>query len=85
MKLTTKKIKKISSTKARLIPRWSLEDKFEGHHAEDVDVTGGIFLKAKRAGEVADKRPGLRVWIVDGREEERLVAASTVRRGNEEK
>ena len=47
-----------------LIPEWSSDVGFTGQHSEEIDVTGGIFLKAKRAGAISEHVEN--VWFVDG-------------------
>ena len=47
-----------------LIPEWSIDVGFTGQHSEEIDVTGGIFLKAKRAGEISAHVEN--VWLLDG-------------------
>ena len=47
-----------------LIPEWSSEVGFTGLHSEEIDVTGGIFLKASRAEAISENVEN--VWLVDG-------------------
>ena len=47
-----------------LIPEWNGKTQFSGSHSQDIDVTGGIFLKAERAAEIA--KVVEHVWFVDG-------------------
>ena len=56
-----------------LIERWSPNVEFSGVHYTDIDVTGGIGLKATRGAEVAEI--GIDVFIVNGEYPERLLNA----------
>ena len=56
-----------------LIRRWSPKIEFTGIHYADIDVTGGIGLKATRGAEVAQL--GIDVFIINGEYPERLVEA----------
>ena len=56
-----------------LIVEWSPSVKFTGIHHTDIDVTGGIGLKASRGAEVAAM--GVDVFIVNGGYPERLIDA----------
>ena len=56
-----------------LIEEWSLGMKFEGIHNSQIDVTGGIGLKATRGSEVA--KLGIEVLIVNGSLPERVYSA----------
>ena len=47
-----------------LIPIWNKTMSYSGYHTEDVDVTGGIFLKVERATSIAENVE--HVWLVDG-------------------
>jgi isopentenyl phosphate kinase len=47
-----------------LIPMWDKTMSYSGYHSEDVDVTGGIFLKVDRASVIAENIE--HVWLVDG-------------------
>ena len=47
-----------------LIPEWSSDIGFTGQHTEEIDVTGGIFLKASRASSISEHVEN--VWFVDG-------------------
>ena len=47
-----------------LIPIWNREIGFAGDHSEEIDVTGGIFLKAERAEAISNFVE--HVWFVDG-------------------
>ena len=44
---------------------------FEGKHATEFDVTGGIGLKVTRASMIAEK--GIEVWLVNGMYPERIL------------
>ena len=56
-----------------LIEVWSPDIKFEGEHQSEIDVTGGIGLKAARGASVAQH--GIEVWMVSGEHPERVSAA----------
>jgi isopentenyl phosphate kinase len=56
---------------AELIPVWNSTNLIEGTHASDIDVTGGIFLKANRASAIASTVN--QVWFVDGRIPSRIL------------
>ena len=56
-----------------LIREWSPSVTYSGVHNSDVDVTGGIDLKAKRGAEVATL--GVEVFLVNGEKSERLFDA----------
>jgi isopentenyl phosphate kinase len=56
---------------SQLIPVWNSSDQIEGFHASDIDVTGGIFLKAERASTIASTIE--HVWFVDGRIPSRIL------------
>ena len=60
-----------SSTEADLIPLLTSETGFTGVHDENVDVTGGIFLKVERAFEIAKHVE--HVWFIDGHYPSRMV------------
>ena len=47
-----------------LIPIWNSEIGFTGDHTEEIDVTGGIFLKAERAEAISNHVD--QVWFIDG-------------------
>ena len=47
-----------------LIPVWNSEIGFAGNHSEEIDVTGGIFLKAERAEAISKHVE--HVWFIDG-------------------
>lgn len=55
---------------SELISLWSREQKIIGKHESSQDVTGGIFLKAESASEIA--RNVDEVWMIDGRKPERI-------------
>jgi len=56
-----------------LIENWSPEIEFEGTHQSEIDVTGGIGLKAARGSFVASH--GIEVIMVNGGESERVLGA----------
>lgn len=56
-----------------LIPVWSSNTDFVGHHDTNIDVTGGIGLKATRGLEVA--KTGIEVIIVNGEIPDRVYDA----------
>ncbi|MAE79769.1 MAG: hypothetical protein CL967_08435 [Euryarchaeota archaeon] len=56
-----------------LIEVWSPDVQFEGTHHSDIDVTGGIGLKAARGAYVAEK--GIHVFMVNGDVQERVLGA----------
>ena len=56
-----------------LIELWSPDMKFEGLHNTEIDVTGGIGLKAARGAEVA--KMGIEVLIVNGSYPQRVFDA----------
>ena len=58
-----------------LIDKWSPKVEFSGIHYTDIDVTGGIGLKAARGAEVA--KMGIDVFIVNGEYPKRLFNACT--------
>ena len=49
---------------SELIPIWTSDMQFDGEHASNIDVTGGIYLKLDRAKLIAYNVPN--VWILDG-------------------
>ncbi len=52
------------SPTGELIPIWNSEIGFTGQHSEEIDVTGGIFLKAERAEYISKHVE--HVWFIDG-------------------
>ena len=56
-----------------LIEHWSPDIKFEGTHQSEIDVTGGIGLKAARGSFVASH--GIEVIMVNGGRTERVLGA----------
>jgi isopentenyl phosphate kinase len=62
------------ATKNDLIDIWSVDMPFEGKHYSDIDVTGGIFLKADRGAMIADY--GIDVRLVNGEYSDRVFSAS---------
>jgi len=56
-----------------LIEHWSPEIKFEGKHQSEIDVTGGIGLKAARGASVASH--GIEVIMINGEISERVLGA----------
>ena len=61
------------ATKEDLIEVWTPDIRFEGVHQSDIDVTGGIGLKAARGAHVAAH--GINVVMVNGGKPERVLAA----------
>ena len=59
------------ATDEDLFEIWSPDMKFDGLHAEEFDVTGGIGLKATRGAMIASK--GIDVWLVNGKYPERIL------------
>ena len=56
-----------------LIEVWNPEMFFEGEHASEIDVTGGIGLKASRGAMIAEK--GVEVTLVNGEFSDRVLDA----------
>lgn len=56
-----------------LIEIWSPDIEFEGEHQSEIDVTGGIGLKAARGAKVADN--GIEVMMVSGEHPQRVADA----------
>jgi isopentenyl phosphate kinase len=56
-----------------LIEVWHPELEFEGEHASDIDVTGGIGLKAARGAEISSA--GIDVILINGERPERVIDA----------
>jgi len=56
-----------------LIEIWSPDMEFEGEHAAEIDVTGGIGLKAARGAMISEK--GVDVQIINGEYPNRVLAA----------
>jgi len=56
-----------------LITVWSEDAGYVGHHASDIDVTGGIGLKVQRAQDIASA--GIETYFVNGEVAGRLRAA----------
>ena len=54
-----------------VIPIWNNNDQFDGQHENDIDVTGGIFLKTERAAIISEHIE--HVWFVDGTHTERIL------------
>ncbi|DAC11330.1 MAG TPA: hypothetical protein D7I09_00940 [Candidatus Poseidoniales archaeon] len=63
------------ATEADLITEWNDDASFEGHHANEMDVTGGIGLKVERARSIASH--GIETLFVNGEVPGRLEAALT--------
>ena len=61
------------ATREDLIEKWSPEVQFSGVHNADIDVTGGIGLKARRGAEVASG--GVKVFIINGEYPQRIFDA----------
>lgn len=55
-----------SNKPQKLIKYWKDGDGFIGSHNQDIDVTGGIFLKVKRASQIVQKNPSINVTLVRG-------------------
>ena len=58
---------------ADLIRVWSPATVFEGEHNSEIDVTGGIGLKAARGAQVA--AAGIEVMMVNGEHDDRVLCA----------
>ena len=56
-----------------LIEEWNPSMEFEGEHAAEIDVTGGIGLKATRGAMIASK--GIDVILVNGEISQRVADA----------
>ena len=56
---------------AELIDTWTIGDTLQGLHQDEMDVTGGIFLKVNSAELIA--RSVDEVWLMDGRKPERVI------------
>tara|TARA_B100000683_G_scaffold43955_1_gene39702 strand:- start:14605 stop:15462 length:858 start_codon:yes stop_codon:yes gene_type:complete len=63
------------ATSSDLIENWSPSVEFKGVHNKEIDVTGGIGLKAHRGAEVAAL--GIQVLIVNGEYPDRIYRACT--------
>ena len=61
------------ATEEDLITEWREDSAFEGHHATEMDVTGGIGLKVERARSIAQH--GIETLFVNGEVAGRLQAA----------
>jgi len=61
------------ATEDDLIEIWSPDIEFEGEHKSDIDVTGGIGLKAARGAKVAQN--GIEVMMVSGQHPQRVADA----------
>ena len=59
---------------SELVPLWSPDMPLHGHHDKAIDVTGGIALKAARAGTIAEVVED--VWFVSGEHPNRVVEAA---------
>jgi isopentenyl phosphate kinase len=59
------------SPNGELIPSWNRGMRFDGYHSQDVDVTGGIFLKASRASVISEFVE--HVWLIDGTQTNRIL------------
>ena len=60
-----------SDSSGELIAVWDNSIPFSGHHAENVDVTGGIFLKMNRADVISQFVD--HVWLVNGTHPSRII------------
>ncbi|HIC22026.1 MAG TPA: hypothetical protein EYO84_01255 [Planctomycetes bacterium] len=58
---------------SELVRTWSQGDSLNGQHESEIDVTGGIELKLNRAATIAEDVSN--VWLIDGEQPGRLVAA----------
>mgnify|MGYP001219213773 CR=1 FL=1 len=58
---------------SELVRTWSQGDSVNGQHESEIDVTGGIELKLDRAATIAEAVAN--VWLIDGEQPQRLVAA----------
>ena len=56
-----------------LIEVWNPDMVFEGVHESEIDVTGGIGLKASRGAMISEK--GIDVLLINGQISERVLAA----------
>ncbi len=56
-----------------MIEIWNPSMFFEGEHATEIDVTGGIGLKASRGAMIAEK--GIEVTLVNGEYADRVLDA----------
>lgn len=65
------KVPPCEATENDLFKTWSPDMNFEGEHATEFDVTGGIGLKVTRASMIAEK--GIDVWLVNGMHPERIL------------
>ena len=60
-----------SHENGQLIPIWNREMQYSGNHNQEIDVTGGIFLKAQRASHICEFVN--HVWFVDGQHVNRII------------
>lgn len=60
---------------AMLLEKWSSREIIDSEHMKDIDVTGGIQLKMRRASEIS--RHVEQVWIIDGRKPNRILELLT--------
>ena len=60
-----------SEPDAKLLKTWGVDEDFSDSHNSDVDVTGGILLKAKCASLIA--RSVEHVWLLNGTTPERML------------
>ena len=60
-----------STSDSTLIPRLTSDTHFAGLHNEEIDVTGGIFLKVERAFDIAKSVEN--VWFIDGHHPKRII------------
>ncbi len=61
-------------TGSELVTIWSTDMNLHGHHDSAIDVTGGIALKAARAGSISQVVDD--VWFVNGEHPNRVVEAA---------
>ncbi len=60
-----------SESDSKLLTNWDPSMVIESEHKSEIDVTGGISLKINRASQIAKDIE--EVWIMDGREPDRIV------------
>ena len=60
-----------ADSSGELIPLWNNKIPFTGYHSENVDVTGGIFLKMNRADIISQFVD--QVWLIDGAHTSRIM------------
>ena len=60
-----------SDETGKLIPIWNNQMEYSGNHRQEIDVTGGIFLKTQRAAHICEVVD--HVWFVDGEHVSRIL------------